>query len=250
MSERIAVVTPYCQESRGVLRQCHQSVLDQGVDADHFLIADGFPQAEVDGWEARHVTLPAPHDDAGNTPRGLGSMLAKVEGYDFIAYLDADNWYHAGHLSSLLALHRQTGSTVCSALRSFHGPSGDNLDISESDEDTLRHIDTSCFLIHRSSFDLLGVWLAMPRVLAPICDRVFLAAILDKGRAIRSTGQRTVAFRSQYASHYRAAGMPVPAGAKDADFAAAALAYLQTPPGVTECVKAMGFWPSSYFQMS
>jgi hypothetical protein len=152
-------------------------------------------------------------------------------------------------ISSLLALHRQTGSAICSALRTFHGPAGESLNITESDEDALHHVDTSCFLIHRSSFDVLGVWLAMPRVLAPICDRVFLAAILDKSRTIRSTGRRTVAFRSRYASHYRAAGAPVPPGAKGADFAAAALAYLQTPQGVTECVKAMGFWPSSYFQM-
>ena len=255
MSVRIAVVTPYFREPRDVLWQCHRSVLDQQVGtelfrAEHFLIADGHPLAEIDDWTASHVRLPSAHGDNGNTPRGLGSLLAKAEGYDFIAYLDADNWFHAGHLASLLALHRQTGSPVCSAIRTFHDLAGNRLEVSETDEDALRHVDTSCVLIHRSSFDLIGVWLDMPRMLSPICDRVFLAAILHNQRSVRSTGQRSVAFRTQYASHYRAAGAPVPQGAKDADHAGGVLAYLVSPQGVTECVQALGFWPATHFAMA
>ncbi len=230
---RIAVVTPYYREPRAVLWQCHRSVLDQGVGAEHFLIADGFALPEIDDWQAHHVKLPTAHGDNGNTPRGLGSLLAKAEGFDFIAWLDADNWYHPGHLASLLALHRQTASAICSSFRTFHIPSGARLDITEADEDTLRHVDTSCYLIHRSNFDLLGIWLDMPRIVAPLCDRVFVDAILKKGRHIRSTGQRTVAFRTQYASHYRAAGLPVPKGAKDADFADAAHQYLRANAGLS-----------------
>ena len=254
MSARIAVVTPYFRETRDVLWQCHRSVRDQqdaswDFRVEHFLIADGHPLAEIDDWSASHVRLPSAHGDNGNTPRGVGSLLAKSDGYDFIAYLDADNWFHAGHLASLLALHRQTGSPICSALRTFHGPSGERLAISETDEDALRHVDTSCLLIHRSSFDLIGVWLDMPRKLSPICDRVFLAAILHRQRSVQSTGQRSVAFRTQYASHYRAAGAPVPPGAKHADYAEGVLAYLRSPQGVTECVQAMGFWPASHFAL-
>jgi len=227
MKPRIAVVTPYYRESREVLWQCHQSVIDQSADADHFLIADGFPLAEIDQWRAQHVKLPRAHGDNGNTPRGVGSLLAKAQGYDFIAWLDADNWFHAGHLASLLALHVQTSSAVCSSFRSFHTLSGERLNITEADEDALRHVDTSCFLIHSSGFDLVGIWLEMPRIVAPICDRVFLDILLRKGHSVRSTGQRSVAFRTQYACHYRAAGAPVPDGAKDAGFADAALAYLR-----------------------
>jgi hypothetical protein len=247
MEPRVAVITPYYQESREVLWQCHQSVLDQRVSADHFMIADGHPVAEIDSWQAHHVKLPQAHGDNGNTPRGLGSLLAKVEGYEFIAYLDADNWYHAGHLESLLALHRQTSSAILSSFRTFHALSGERLDIREPEEDAFRHVDTSCLLIHRSSFDLFGIWLDMPRILSPICDRVFLAGILAKARSVRSTGQRTVAFRTQYANHYRAAAVPVPSWAKEENFAEGAMAYLRTQQGVTETVKALGFWPLSFF---
>ncbi|MDP9057509.1 MAG: glycosyltransferase [Pseudomonadota bacterium] len=234
MTAGIAVVTPYYRESVEILRQCHRSVVDQ--KADHFMIADGFPVDEIDSWDVQHIKLPRAHSDNGNTPRGLGSLLAKSQGYDFIAWLDADNWYHPGHLQSLLALHEQTGSTICSSFRSFHDLAGQPLDVTEADEDALQHIDTSCYLIHRSSFDVVGIWLDMPRELAPICDRVFLAQILRQGRSVQSTGLRSVAFRTQYACHYRAAGLPVPDGAKDASFADAALEYLrasgQPQPGI------------------
>ncbi len=224
---RIAVVTPYHREPREVLWQCHRSVLDQGLGATHVMVADGFALAEIDGWDVQHVRLPTAHDDNGNTPRGLGGLLAKAEGFDFIAWLDADNWYHAGHLASLLALHRQTSSTVCSSFRSFHTLAGDALEVREADEDAGRHIDTSCYLIHRPAFDVVGMWLDIPQILAPICDRLFLDAILHRGHGIRSTGQRTVAFRSRYASHYRSAGRPIPSDAKDAGFADAAWDHLR-----------------------
>ncbi len=227
MNSRIAVVTPYYRETREVLWQCHQSVLDQRVGARHFMVADGFARAEIDDWDTRHLKLPRAHADNGNTPRGMGSLLAKSQGFDFIAWLDADNWYHADHLASLLALHRQTASAICSSFRTFHTQAGDRLGVSEADEDAARHVDTSCYLIHESSFDLIGVWLDMPRILAPICDRVFLDAILQQGRSIQSTGLRTVAFRTQYASHYQAAGRPVPHGAKGTDFADGAWQYLR-----------------------
>ncbi len=220
--------------------------MTQNIAADHFMIADGFALDEIDAWQVQHVKLPQAHADNGDTPRGLGSLLAKAQGYDFIAYLDADNWFHAGHLESLLALHAQTGHAICSSFRTFHGLAGELLDITESDENALKHVDTSCFLIHRSSFDVIDVWIDMPRILSPICDRVFLASLMHKRRGIQSTGLRSVAFRTQYAQHYRAAGAALPPGAKEGDFAAAALAYLGTPQGVTECVEAMGFWPGSY----
>lgn len=246
---RVAVITPYHREPVETLAQCHRSVAAQGVAADHFMIADGHPLACIDDWAVSHVRLPRAHADNGNTPRGLGSLLASSEGYDFIAYLDADNWYHDGHLNSLLALWEQRRTPVCASLRTFHDAAGDELATSERDENALRHVDTSCLLIHRSGFEALPVWLAMPKMLSPICDRVFLAGLQHRRLAIASTGARTVAFRSQYRAHYLAAGRPVPDDAKDADFMTPALAYLATGEGVGACVAALGFWPLSYIRM-
>ncbi len=202
----------------------------------------------IDDWNVSHVRLPRAHDDNGNTPRGIASLLARREGYDFIAYLDADNWYHDGHLDSLLQLREARRSPVCASLRTFHDIVGDTLDIHERDEDELRHVDTSCLLIHRSGFDCLSVWLDMPTILAPICDRVFLAGLLHRKLVIASTGARTVAFRSRYRAHYLAADRPVPEGAKDEAFAAHALGYLASRAGIGACIETLGFWPLSYLQ--
>lgn len=243
---RIAVITPYHREAAAMLRQCHQSVLAQNLPADHFLIADGRPLAEVAGWNVRHVQLPQAHGDNGNTPRGLGALLAQSEGYDFIAYLDADNWYRPEHLASLLELARRDAAAVCASFRSFHDLAGDPLDVSDEDEDTLRHVDTSCLLIGRPAFASLQLWLTMPKILAPVCDRVYFAGLLHQGHAVRSTARRTVAFRSRYEAHYRIANAPVPESAKPGDLLQPVRDYLLSQQGVTECVNALGFWPPSY----
>ena len=247
MSEpRLAVITPYYREPLEILEQCHRSVITQGVAADHFMIADGHPLDEIDAWNVAHVKLNTAHADNGNTPRGIGSLLARSQGYDFIAYLDADNWYHEGHLRSLLALWEKRGGAACSSLRTFHDLAGNDLGIREPAEDDFRHVDTSCFLVHRSGFDCLTVWLDMPKILGPMCDRVFLAALLHRKLPIFSTQARTVAFRTQYRYHYELANLPVPEDAKGNDVLQRPGEYLLSPDGVSDCIRTLGFWPFTH----
>ncbi|MDB5873397.1 MAG: glycosyltransferase family 2 protein [Ramlibacter sp.] len=243
---KIAVVTPYFKESLEVLAQCHASVLSQGVDADHFLVADGFAKPEIATWKARHVTLPSSHGDAGGTPRGIGGMLAASEGYDFVTYLDADNWFHPGHLASLLDVHSRTNSPVCTSWRTFHRPDGSDLRITEPAEDELRHVDTNCYFIHRIAFEVLGVWLRTPKQLALIGDAVFLSAIRHARFPIVPTRQRSVAYRTTHEFHFRLAGEPPPEAAKPLDMVRPAQQWLLTKEGVDESVRCLGFWPASY----
>lgn len=246
---RLAVVTPYYKEPAEILARCHRSVGNQGLTVDHFMIADGHPRDEIDGWNVSHVKLPRSHGDNGNTPRGIGSLLARSEGYDFIAYLDADNWYNDGHLRSLVKLWEETRSPACSSFRTFHDAAGHPMAMYESDEDALHHVDTSCFLIHRSAFDCLSIWIDMPKILSPICDRVFLAGLLHRKFAVSSTRARTVAFQSQYRAHYVSANLPVPEGAKNEDFTAPAFQFLTSGDGVSQCVSALGYWPPTYLKL-
>jgi hypothetical protein len=243
---RIAVVTPYFREPLEWLRQCHESVLAQDVAADHFMVADGFPREEIAGWNVRHVVLPHASADGGAMPRGIGGILADGAGYNFVAYLDADNWYLPDHLSSLLELHRTSGAPVCTSFRSFHKPDGGRLDITEEAEDLLRHVDTSCFFLHRSTFDLLALWSRLPKPLGVLCDRVFLAALRNERFAIVSTGRRTVAYRTMYELHYADAGVEPPAGFKPVGNLQPAFQWLQTREGVEECIRRLGFWPLTF----
>jgi glycosyltransferase involved in cell wall biosynthesis len=242
---RIAVITPYYKESLSILEQCHKSVLAQHVHAivDHFMIADGYPKAEIAKWNVKHVCLPNAHSDNGNTPRGIGSALADAENYDFVAYLDADNWYYPDHLASLLALHQQSQSPVCCSMRTFHKLDGSPLNISEPQEDSLLHVDTSCFLIHSSAFDLLRVWYRMPKQLGPICDRVFKLTFVNSRFSIAYSKKRTVAFRSQYRLHYELAGQPITDELKFNAELEACYEYLVTQEGVSKSIERIGFWP-------
>lgn len=243
MPFRIAVVTPYHRESDEVLRQCRDSVLAQTYPCDHIVVADGHPNPMFDGGgRTLHVTLPRAHGDNGNTPRGVGSLLADAGGYDAVAYLDADNWFAPDHLAGLVATHERFNTPVVGCKRALHTLDGAPIALTEDDEEAGRHVDTSCFLIFRPAFRVFRAW-SMPKELGPLCDRVFFQAVLHERFAISLLDRRSVAFRTQYATHYRHAGLPVPAGAKAGEDAAAAHAYLNDRANVNAIVQRIGFYP-------
>ena len=229
-----------------MLRQTHDSVLGQSLACDHILIADGHPQEDIAKWNAQHIVLTNSHADNGNTPRGIGTNRARVKGYDFISYLDADNWFEPGHIQSLVNLYEQTQAPVCTSFRNFFALDDSPLNVSELDEESLMHVDTSCYLIHSSAFHLTDLWLKMPKSLGPLCDRVFLSYIKSQKITIKSTAQRTVNFRSQYEFHYLAAKKTTPENVKTREEFRAGLDYLKSPEGMKECREKMNFWPLPY----
>ena len=211
---RVAVITPYYQESRDVLAKCHQSVAAQSHPCTHFMVADGHPRPEVSEWAVDHVILPAAHGDNGNTPRSIGSLTAINQGFDAIAYLDADNWFAPDHIASLAALHAKTGAAVCTSARTIHRGDGTFMyrDTAGSDGETFA--DTSCLFLTRAAFRLAPLWAMMPKALGPVCDRMIWKAIVARDLPRAHTGQATLAFRSQYAAHYRHINEDPPPGAK------------------------------------
>jgi len=231
-----------------MLRQCHDSVLAQNVSVDHFMIADGHPNAEVATWAVQHIVLNSGHDDNGNTPRGIGGLLAQKQGYDFVTYLDADNWYHPGHLQSMLDCYAKTQADVCCSLRTYHHQNGAQLDVMEQDENMGLHVDTSCMFIHKRAYRLLGAWQAMPKPLSPIGDRVMLGLMKHERYSLAFTQQRSVAFRSQYESHYRhAAHLPAIPLKGGADLKPC-FDWLMQEQGVIDCMESLRFWPMPFLR--
>jgi len=247
---RIAVITPYYTETLEVLRQGHDSVLAQDVEADvvHFFVADGFPNPAIERWKCSNIALPAAHRNHGNTPRAVGALLAAAEGYDFISFLDGDNWYYPNHLSSLLRTHEATKASVCCSWRTFHRLDGTLIrDCRDDEELAFRHIDTSCYFVHRSAFPLNLVWSQMPNELSPICDRVFYSAALHKLGDLGFSELATVAFRTDYHRHYKAVNeMPPASGFAKGEKVDSAIAYLRSVDCITNCVTQLGFWPGTY----
>lgn len=245
---RIAVITPYYKEIDDVLLKCHESVLRQTYPCTHLLVADGHPRNSlfVNSDKTLHMILPQETANNGNTPRVVGGISADAYGFDAVAYLDADNWFEPDHIMTLLEVNRTDGSALISCKRKFYDLNENLLNVTDSDEDRNVHVDTSCWLIFRPAFAVLRAW-QMPKPLSPLADRIFFKKIINDRYHVTMTSYRTVAFRTQYADHYRAAGATVPDGAKGSDWYAPSLDFLRSLPGVVETTKQLGFYPAPIF---
>lgn len=213
---KVAVITPYFREPLETLRQCHQSVVNQTHPCTHFMIADGFPSRELDSWPIQHIVLAKSHADVGNTPRSIGSLSAMNQEFDAIAFLDADNLYLSNHIESMVNLYQQTHTPVCIASRTINRLDGSIMLPHGRPSDGTEHVDTSCYFFTPQAFRLLPLWAAMPTELGACGDQVIWLIIqkLNIPHAQHSTP--TVAFRTQYAFDYEAAGESPPPNAKTA----------------------------------
>ena len=219
-THRCIVVTPYYTEDRLTLERCIRSVRSQSVGTEHLLVADGNPQDWIDHEDVRHLRLDRSHADHGNTPRGVGALLAAAEGFDAIALLDADNWIDSNHLEVCLNAAARAGRKCdfVIARRRFRRPDGSVLPV--QDEPISEHVDTNCFVFLRGSYHLLSFWALMPKPLSMAGDRFFWAGL----RARRLVGARvteivTVNYSTMWAGEYLKNGETPPDGAKTvADF--------------------------------
>ncbi len=211
MTPRIAIVTPYYREPLEILRHAHDSVLAQSYPCRHFLVADGRPNPELGGWDADHCVLDRNHADFGNTPRYAGAQRAIEQGYDLIAFLDADNWLREDHAEILAELHRRTGADFLSCGRMLCRPDGSVMaECPLTDPD--RFIDTSCMAFARGGFSLLPLWVEMPDYAQAICDRWVLHHVIASGASRAHSPERTLFYRCGKAGIYELLGEPVPPG--------------------------------------
>ena len=210
---KVAVITPYFNTPLEWLHQCHLSVKAQTYPCTHFIVADGQPHNEVDSWDAQHIKLPVNAADYGDTPRGVGSVVAIGLGFDAIAYLDADNWHAPEHINILLELHKKTRAAVVTAARNLHRLDGTLLGKC-FEVDGTRFVDTNCLFLTRAAFDIIPVWWLMPPRFHAIDDRVVWANIMKRNFSRAHSEKTTVAYRTAFANHYRNFGEEPPEGAK------------------------------------
>jgi glycosyltransferase involved in cell wall biosynthesis len=212
-SLRVAVVTPYHREPIRYLQRCADSVAKQTYPCEHIWIADGFASPEVESWTRWHVSLSKCHENGGATPRGIGTWFAAANGFDAVAYLDADNWYKPDHIAELVRLHTETRAALLVARRSIHRADGSVMFALDDESDGIEHADTSCIMIARAAFGTATAWLAVSPEYGPLCDRIFWYHARELyPRAVSS--KATVCFQTMYPFHYRRVREPVPDGAK------------------------------------
>lgn len=212
---KVAVITPYFKEPTEKLQRCIASVAAQDYPVVHYMVADGFPNESVARAPVKHIILPEPHGDYGNTPRGLGAISALNSGFEAFAFLDADNWFAPNHVSSLVGTVRRTGAHVAYSGRKIVLPDGTQVDGRDPEDAAGVHVDTSAFFITSKAAFLLSYWAMMDPATAAICDRVMLAAIQATKTPIACSGLDTLYYESNYSVHYSMAGKPIPAAVHD-----------------------------------
>ncbi len=210
---KVAVITPYYNTPDEWLLKCHHSVIAQTHPCTHILVADGRSQTVTDALEAQHVCLPVNIGDYGDTPRGIGSVLAISQGFDAIAYLDADNWYSPEHVATLVALHQKSGAAVISSSRNLHRLDGTLLGLCP-DVNGRDFVDTNCFFLTRAAFPVVPTWWMMAPHLHAIDDRAILANIRQRNLSHAHSHVPTVAYRTAFKFHYLRFGETPPPGTK------------------------------------
>ena len=214
---RFALVTGYYKEERGLLERCLASVRGQSVAVDHIVIADGFPQPWIDDEPVRHIKLDRPHGDYGNTPRGIGALLAIAEDYDAIGFIDADNWLEPEHAARCLEFGYDSGGPLVDFIvcqRKFRRPDETVLEV--ADEPIATHVDTNCFFFLPGSFHALQRFAMIPNKMSAIGDRIFYSMLMAQKLRSRVLPMKTVNYHCLWKPLYETAGETPPEGAKPA----------------------------------
>jgi len=215
---KVAVITPYFREPLQLLLRCCRSVTTQTYDCTHFMVADGFPKQELDSYPIRHIVLPRAHGDNGNTPRAVGGMCAIAEGFEALAYLDADNWYDPHHVSTTIELAEQTEANIVFAKRRLWLADGTRCPFEDVDVAARTTADTSSFVLTGRGLALASHWGLMPSALSPICDRVMVAAARANALPATWAEKATVNYESRWPTHYHAMGREAPPDAHYTDW--------------------------------
>jgi glycosyltransferase involved in cell wall biosynthesis len=219
---RIAVVTPYFNESRDVLQRCIASVQSQSVTVDHILVADGNPQYWVETHaNVTHIVLRKRSADFGDTPRSVGFVMGMRSGYDIVQFLDADNVLMPDHFKVTLQHFYGRGETeypdLVVARRQLLRTDGSILDVSVPQDDALTHIDTNCYVFYRTAFSVGLKWSLIPRQISFMGDQAFFAMLTQTHTDLKLTFNqtKTVGYTCLWEIYYRMAGEEPPANCKN-----------------------------------
>ena len=212
---RVAVVTPTYRTPAGWLERCCNSVAEQTVRAKHYIIADGGVNVNAESrFGEQIVNIPGPARDYGDTPRAIGSFLAISQGCDYLAWLDADNWFAPDYLEEMIRLQLRSGADIVTSGRTLYTLNEERLGPCY-EVDGRSFVDTNCYLLTRKAFFLAGLWGTMPPALHKIGDRVFWERVRRSGLRRAHRPIPSVGYRTAFRCHYEAFHRPPPADAKE-----------------------------------
>jgi glycosyltransferase involved in cell wall biosynthesis len=207
--KKVAIITPYYEESLDILKRCHDSVINQShTNIMHVMVADGKPKPEIDDWNVFHLKIPN-HNDFGDTPRTLGSISAATLGADAIVFLDGDNWINSDHVKILHDLQIQTNSHIVTATRNIYTIDGKFLGVCR-ESDGVNFNDTNCYYIDKTAFPVVGAWVFKDSREGITGDRRFWQTINQQGYMKTHCHTPSINYSSNLAFHYQMFGFIPP----------------------------------------
>lgn len=199
---KVAVITPYFRSDVTKLMRCCESVAKQTYACDHILVADGEVQDVFADYKVTHMQLPHNVGNSGATPRGLGGQYAFVQGYDVVAFLDADNWYELEHIEKAVQIFQKTECDVVFASRHVVFPDGEVLQTPDPQDEKDLHVDTNCYVFSKRVAYLMAVWAMWPKEFGVGEDRVMRMVIRRKQIKAMRMLTKTVWYETNWAIHY------------------------------------------------
>ncbi len=254
--KKIAVITPYNNEDFVIIKRANESVISQENElskqykfvpnfiCDHIIIVDGFDKNKnLNRLKCKKIELKKNYNNNGNTPRSIGTDFAISSNYDFIMYLDSDNWFLEGHIRSLFELIENKDYIGCS-YRSFYTMDETKMSYIE-DTDCLqkKFVDTSCYLIPQAFFKVMNIWHLIPQETSQWCDRIFFNNLLRHQCPIRFSERHTLAFRTLYDVHYTYSNLELPKNVKiSKKINEKAVNFFSDENNKKDFLKNFGFW--------
>jgi predicted O-linked N-acetylglucosamine transferase (SPINDLY family) len=202
---KVAVVTPYFRVPEDKFRRCCASVAAQTITCDHIVVADGEPQILPEGFELIHMVLPANVGNSGATPRGFGGQYAFAQGYDAVAFLDADNWYEPRHVELAVQALEADLLDVVYTRRNIVFEDGEVLGVDDPQDTQGGHVDTNCYVVSKRAAFLMGFMALYPREFGAGEDRYIKKIIVALGLRAALIPDKTVWYESHWAIHHRLA---------------------------------------------
>ena len=203
---RIAVITPYYKEDIDTLTNCMTSVGKQTHShVDHFMVADGYPNPIIAdlSW-VKHIAIPN-SGDFGDTPRGIGAAVAAAQGYDYIAFLDADCWYEPNHLETMLGVMKEANVEVVTCPRNLFREDGTFMGV-DTESDGYDFNDTNCYLFGKAAIHLARNWMFKSKADCALGDRHMWANIKAHNMKIARSLKPTLNYVTRVVEHYKRLG--------------------------------------------
>jgi glycosyltransferase involved in cell wall biosynthesis len=217
---KVAVITPYYNESMPILNRCIKSVANQTTTSivHHIIVADTAKRVKRKHFPSgafQLINLNCNHGDAGATPRALGAISAFSQGFDAVAFLDADNSYEPTHIETMVKICSTEKVDLVSATRNIYSSFEDKFGNKCLYTDTVESngqdfCDTNCLFMTRALMPLMTHWITS-KDLYLAGDRAFWNLIVSNQNIKREhCSIPTVNYFTKWAWHFQYAKEVIP----------------------------------------